>query len=388
MISVAPKLTDAGKSLLIRSISGEQITFTKFRIGNGELNSENEAGLLNILNPVVEFGIESITAHDEGYVELTGSFTSSDITGDFRWTELGVFAHGEDGSEVLYAYANDDDNAGILKANTSDVVIEQSVSVIVAVGEASNITALVTPSLIYASKPEFDAHVSNKYNPHKVTAEMIGLGNVQNFSTNGQIPTFEVPVNPATQEIVSGDDMSTLMSKIARAIMNLISHIANINNPHKVTAEQAGAAAKKHGHSAADINTGILGTSRGGTGMSLNSIEELKAILSAGIVTGVYDGDDTVKRHIELGFRPAAVLLMPRLGMAHSSGSQEIYGGLCVGEYGVVSAMCSVQSHETEWNNPHTAALISDTGFWVNYQASYKVYTNKSGMSYRYIAWR
>ena len=35
MISVAPAITADGKNLLIRAISGETITFTRFKIGNG-----------------------------------------------------------------------------------------------------------------------------------------------------------------------------------------------------------------------------------------------------------------------------------------------------------------------------------------------------------------
>lgn len=97
MISVAPKLTDAGMSLIVRSIGGEQITFTKFRIGNGNLNGRNADALTDIINQVVEFGIESVSAHDEGYINLTGNFDSSAIKSDFLWTELGLFAKGEIG---------------------------------------------------------------------------------------------------------------------------------------------------------------------------------------------------------------------------------------------------------------------------------------------------
>ena len=385
MITMAPKLTDAGKSLLIRSISGEQITFTKFRIGNGELNGADAAGLKDIVNPLVEFGIESIDAYAEGYVDLTGSFDSSDVGSDFRWTELGIFARGEDGLELLYAYTNDVENAGMLKANTTDVVIEQSVSVIVAIGEAANVTALVTPSVLYASKPDFEAHVNDRNNPHKVTAMMLGLGNVQNFSVNDMPPTFSVPESAATQEIFSGEDLSTLMGKIALAIRNLITHFANIKNPHKVTAEQAGAAKTKHTHSAADVTEGILGVKRGGTGVG--TVEELKAFLGVGYVSGMYYGDNTVKRHIELGFKPSVVLLMNNNGMPGDD-IDGVCGGLCVGEYGIVSRGCTVSSHQTEWSNSHTAMLISDTGFWVNYNSSNKIATNSSKYSYRYIAWR
>ena len=36
MISVAPTITEAGRNLQIRAIAGETITFTRFKIGNGE----------------------------------------------------------------------------------------------------------------------------------------------------------------------------------------------------------------------------------------------------------------------------------------------------------------------------------------------------------------
>lgn len=385
MITAAPKLTDVGKSLLIRGIGGERITFTKFRIGNGELDGRNEVDLTDIINPVLEFGVSSINAYDEGYVDLTGNFDSGDITSDFRWTELGVFAKGEDGKELLYAYVNDSEHAGMLKANTTDVVIEQSVSIIVAVGTAQNVTALVTPSVLYAPKDAFDQHVQNFTNPHKVTAEMLGLGNVPNVGTNDQTPTFSVPTSTATQELVSGEKISVLFGKIARAIMNLISHLANKNNPHAVTADQAGAAKKQHTHGAADINSGVLGIPRGGTGVT--SVEELRAFLGSGIVSGMYYGNNAAKRHIELGFKPVAVLLMNQNGMPGDD-IDGVCGGLCVGEYGLVSRSCSVQGHETAWNSGHTAMLISDTGFWVGYNSSAKVATNASGDSYRYIAWR
>ena len=46
----------------------------------------------------------------------------------------------------------------------------------------------------------------------------------------------------------------------------LDTHTGNKNNPHNVTREQIGAAAAEHTHSADDINAGILPIARGGTG--------------------------------------------------------------------------------------------------------------------------
>lgn len=47
---------------------------------------------------------------------------------------------------------------------------------------------------------------------------------------------------------------------------NLDTHTGNKNNPHNVTRDQIGAAAAEHTHSADDINSGILPVARGGTG--------------------------------------------------------------------------------------------------------------------------
>lgn len=385
MISIAPKLTDVGRNLLIRGIGGERITFTRFKIGNGELGDTDQTTLTDIINPILEFSITSADASNEGYVELSGYFDSGDITSDFRWRELGIFAKGEDEVEQLYAYTNDDENAGILKADSEDVVVEQNVSVIVAIGTAENVTALISPSALYAPKEDFDKHVQNRENPHRVTAEMLGLGNVPNVSTNEQVVTYETPTDETTKALTPGETMQQAFEKISRAILNLIGHIANKKNPHGVTAAQAGAAAKQHYHGAADINSGILGVARGGTGVG--SVDELRAFLGSGVVTGMYYGNSAVKRHIELGFRPVAVLVVNGRGMVGDD-IDGVCGGLCVGEYGLRPRTCTDQSHETTWSNTHTAMMINDTGFWVNYSSGNKVATNKSGESYRYIAWR
>ena len=73
--------------------------------------------------------------------------------------------------------------------------------------------------------------------------------------------------------------------------MNL--HTSSKSNPHRVTAEQAGAAPKSHTHSTSDINSGILPVNRGGTGK--NNIEDTAAALCGKggipkVITGTYIG--------------------------------------------------------------------------------------------------
>lgn len=372
MISIAPELTAAGRSLLIRSVGGEQITFTRFKIGNGELNGVNPDDLLDILNPVVEFPITGSDTSSEGYVELTGGFDSEAITSDFRWRELGVFAQGADGVEQLYAYTNDSEHAALLKAASGSVVVEQSVSVIIAIGEAENIAVRISPSTLYPSKAEFEAHVTAE-NPHKMTKQKLGLDKVENVSVNDQKPTYTTPTG-VTQQLTSGEILSTAMGKISRAILNFIAHLADTMNPHKVTCDQVGAAKKEHNHSASDINSGVLNPERGGTGVT--SLEELKTKLALPISSftcGTYVGDGAEDQVINIGFAPKFLFVISERMKMHEDGIW--YSGLT-----------TIDTVGNGYITPHDACMPWPNGFVVIQSDAYCVHLNNADEKYIYIA--
>ena len=89
-----------------------------------------------------------------------------------------------------------------------------------------------------------------------LTKSDVGLSNVPNRSTNNQTPTYTVA--SALAELVSGEKLSVAMGKIAKAIVDLISHIGNKSNPHGVTAAQAGAATADHDHSGQPISPAVI----------------------------------------------------------------------------------------------------------------------------------
>lgn len=251
-----PQLTKKGKNLLLRAISGEKIIFTRFKIGNGEISdADTPTEFSDIINPLVSFGITEIENNGNGFVSVEGHFDNTIIKSDFRWRELGLYAKGEapNDNEILYAYINKGDNAGVLKANNSTAISEQSVKFIIAVGDAEKVTAVISDSVLYISKTEFEEHL-NAENPHGVTKEQVGLGNVPNVSTNDQTPTYKnVEV---VSEPISGEKMSTAFQKIRAAISALIKHLSNTTNPHTVTTGQIGAAESEHTHAISDV-TGL-----------------------------------------------------------------------------------------------------------------------------------
>jgi len=192
-------------------------------------------------------------------MEITGSPSAGDtitVTMTIEASNLGT---------SLFAYVNQSEDPEPMYNSSSIKMKENSFSVLIIVDDAENVTASVK-SLNFVTLAQFEDHIHDYNNPHKVSARAIGLGNVPNVTTNDQTPTF-VKTN-SLEELRSGETLSTLFGKIAKAVSELISHLNNKSNPHKVTAAQVGAATANHNHSASDFNSGTMPVNRGGTGKS------------------------------------------------------------------------------------------------------------------------
>lgn len=261
---MVPKLTASGKNLLLRALAGETITFTKIQLGNGTAQDPAEA--TGLANPIITVELSKIVVGTE-YVTLTAQFSNSAITSGFHITEAGFFATDPDDStkEILYALGNEDESSADYVPDKGNRILEMQFDALIFIGDAENVSAAISSSLVYASKEDFDKHTADKSNPHSVTKQQVGLGNVPNLAPSDQVPTFTEATTLAN--IVSGEKASTLFGKIKLAISKLIDHLNNRSNPHNTTAAQVGAAAKSHTHNAQDINAGTLSALRGGTGL-------------------------------------------------------------------------------------------------------------------------
>ena len=265
-----PRITYSGQEAMLKALNGDEIHFTKIKIGNGQKPTDYRQ-LTDLQNPLKTLSIEQAVVEDH-YAKLTGeTVTNADFESDFYWTEIGIFVSDPDGGQddLLYAYAHyelsEDSSPLYIGASTSSVV-QLTPVVHVYIGDAENITAEISEASDYALKTELQAHTADETNPHNVTKAQVGLGSVPNVSTNDQTPTFSAASTLA--EINSGEKMSVIMGKIKKAIRSLIGHISDNHNPHEVTPLQINAAPKIHSHNASDINAGTLGISRGGTGAS------------------------------------------------------------------------------------------------------------------------
>ncbi len=299
MISTAPIITDAGKSLQIRALAGETITFTGFKVGSGTPTAPEH--LTDLVSPKISFGISDMEDSEEGYIIVTGSFDNTEIDETFQWKELGLFCEDEDGTNVLYAYAYDP-NGGRLVAGATDVTCRQTISVIIAIGDAEHVEVRISSSALYASKSDFDNHVANTNNPHQLTPEKIGAAAVNHNHNAGDINAGILPVGrggtgQATLQALRnamglGNGSGPLSIENGGTGNSSVDTTPTANSTKMVTSggvKEAldGKAPSVHKHSAGDINAGTLPVERGGTGKT--SLKDLRNALGLGNTTGTLE---------------------------------------------------------------------------------------------------
>jgi len=260
-------LTETGKSLILQTLSSPEdaeILFNGVALGNGDQSDDGDA-VTELGNPLNTMTITGMTT-DDSFVNITAFLSNSYVLVGYHVTELGLMVRDPEyhNEQLLFAYSHVDEDEAMFLPAAGDYSLETTITLRVYVGDVEDVGAVISDSLVYATKAAFDAHAANVSNPHEVTKAQVGLGNVPNVTTNGQTPTYLEADSPAV--LLSGETLGVAFSKIAAAVRSVINHIADVSNPHKVTYLQVGAAKSTHQHSTADITSGILGLARGGTG--------------------------------------------------------------------------------------------------------------------------
>lgn len=293
-------LTAAGRNLLLRAMAGEMsIKFTEIQLGNGT-DAGEDATQMN--NPLLTLGITQYEISDT-FLTLTSIFNSADVEASFLATETGVLVDDPDnpGDRILYAYEYTPERSADRIRTAADKIVETQLDVMVYIGEAENVTAAISQSSVYVTQTQFDEYIKRRDNPHKVTAEQVGLDKVQNETPENLKPEFsnvyiEVKYTDYADEaagitrkkvsfanITAGEKLGSILTKIRTAIHLIVEHL-NGSNPHYITPKLIGAAKSMHYHSTNDLTLGVLGVTRGGTGGSTPK----EARCSLGIQNGIH----------------------------------------------------------------------------------------------------
>ena len=105
------KLTKKGEQLQAK-INGnlsETLTFTKAKLGSGSITSADEIRFLTDVKEV--WGTANVTSckiqgDEKNIVAIELQFSNAELREDKIFREIGLYAQGNEGEEILYAYAN------------------------------------------------------------------------------------------------------------------------------------------------------------------------------------------------------------------------------------------------------------------------------------------
>lgn len=164
-------LTNKGLILQAKAQAGAALKYTRIGVGDGQLNGASLVELSRLISEKKSLGISNVSVHSQGKIVIGTVLTNQSLTTGFYFREIGVFAQDPDVGEILYCYANSGVNAEYIPAKGSEDIIEKQMNVIVVVGTASNITATIDQSLIWAKPADVAAAETraNAFTQSKIT---------------------------------------------------------------------------------------------------------------------------------------------------------------------------------------------------------------------------
>lgn len=230
-------ITNAGIELLKNALSGGTITVTAIKSGAGKVDVSALKSQTAVSSIKQSGTVQGVTKTNET-IKIGVLFSNAGLSAGYSMTQLGIYAKGSTGSEVLFA---------ISQSTTGKEVPAESAmpswslvhNFYIKLNNDVKMTATVDPEgyvTFETMQTALNTHTGNKSNPHSVTKSQVGLGNVPNVATNDQTPTYSDTTTLVT--LSSGEKISIAFAKIKLAITTLINHLANKSNPHGVTKSQ------------------------------------------------------------------------------------------------------------------------------------------------------
>lgn len=232
-------ITNAGIELLKNALSGGTITVTAIKSGAGKVDVSALKSQTAVSSIKQSGTVQGVTKTNET-IKIGVLFSNAGLSAGYSMTQLGIYAKGSTGSEVLFA---------ISQSTTGKEVPAESAmpswslvhNFYIKLNNDVKMTATVDPEgyvTFETMQAALNTHTGNKSNPHSVTKSQVGLGNVPNVATNDQTLTYSDTTTLVT--LSSGEKISIAFAKIKLAITTLINHLANKSNPHGVTKSQVG----------------------------------------------------------------------------------------------------------------------------------------------------
>ncbi|MGN7760446.1 phage tail-collar fiber domain-containing protein [Paenibacillus sp. 22594] len=175
-------LTNKGLVLQGKAQAGAQLNYTRIAVGDGSLSGQSIPAMNSLISQKKNLPITRLRTQPPNKAIVGAVLKNADVTTGFFWREVGLFAQDPDAGEILYAYANAGVTADYIPPGGGSDVIEKQFDCVVVVGTASNISAVIDDSLVFALKSELDAVAAVKVD--KVAGKGLSANDYTNAEKN------------------------------------------------------------------------------------------------------------------------------------------------------------------------------------------------------------
>ncbi len=214
------KITNNGRNLLAKGLTGKTITFTRVIVGDGVITNQNILTLNSLINqkkilPIVQLN----KTENIGTAEVICEMNNSDLTNGFWVREFGLFARDPDtNQEILYSYRNVGNEASYLPGSGGPDVVNYTLSLVTVIDQAQNVTAIMTTNNNYVTSTNLTMRLNALFGAYR---------NISGFWTYSE--TGEKIFRPATLQQVKdaliGDyDINSLAARI-RVLEDALSQV-------------------------------------------------------------------------------------------------------------------------------------------------------------------
>ena len=152
--------TNRGRALQAKAQTGVQLNFTRIGVGDGQLEGQAIDELTALISEKKSLTLNKYKTLPSGKAVVGGILSNQGLVTGFYWRELGLFATDPDLGEILYCYGNAGVLAEYIPAGGGAEILEKQVDVVSLIGNASNVSATIDQSLLFASQEDLLDHAS------------------------------------------------------------------------------------------------------------------------------------------------------------------------------------------------------------------------------------
>lgn len=163
-------ITNKGRALLAKAQTGIQLNITKIKIGDGTLTGQLPGDMTDLISIKKVLEIKGLSSLIVGEFLINSSFSNEGLVNGFYFREVGIYATDPVVGEILYCYGNAGVAAEYIPADAGAAVLEKYLEYIIIVGSASNVSAVINSSLVYASAQDLSDGLAGKVSHSLATA--------------------------------------------------------------------------------------------------------------------------------------------------------------------------------------------------------------------------